>query len=174
MNKQTKLRTEMIERTSNISFPIGTIIVVEEYFDKLNFSSVFGKYKKKGLEINVLTQALVSYKLTENLSISKASEWINRTEVLNRYHLKAFEERTLFRVLEIVGKNCEEIIFDIQNILFEKYQFEHTNINMDWTSLVLYGDKATLGKYGYSRDHRLDKKQITLGVAELADRKSTR
>lgn len=168
MTKQTKLRTEMIERNNNISFPIGTIAVVEEYFDKLNFSSVFGKYKKKGRDINVLTQALVSYKLTENLSISKASEWINRKEVLSRYRLKPFEERTLFRVLEIVGKNSEEIIFDIQNILFEKYGFEHTNINMDWTSLVLYGSKATLGKYGYSRDHRPDKKQITLGVAELA------
>src|SRR3989338_7262263 len=168
MNKQTKLRTEMIERNNNISFPIGTIAVVEEYFDKLHFSSVFGKYKKKGRDINVLTQALVSYKLTENLSISKACEWINRKEVLSRYHLKPFEERTLFRALEIVGKNSEEIIFDIQNILFEKYKFEHTNINMDWTSLVLYGVKATLGKYGYSRDHRPDKKQITLGVAELA------
>lgn len=168
MTKQTKLRTEMIERTSNISFPIGTIVVVEEYFNKLDFSHVFGKYKKKGRDINVLVQALVSYKLTENLSVSKASEWINRCEVLGRYQLKSFEERTLFRVLEIVGKNCEEIIFDIQDILFKQYGFEHTNINMDWTSLVLYGEKATLGKYGYSRDHRPDKKQITLGIAELA------
>lgn len=168
MSKQTKLRTEIIERSNNISFPIGTIAVVQEYFDKLSFSDVFSKYKKKGRDINVLVQALVSYKLTENLSISKASEWINRSEVLVRYQLKPFEERTLFRVLEIVGKNCEEIIFDIQDILFKKYNFEHTNINMDWTSLVLYGVKATLGKYGYSRDHRPDKKQITLGVAELA------
>lgn len=168
MNKQTKLRTETIVQSSNISFPIGTIAVVQEYFNKLNFSGVFGKYKKKGRDINMLVEALVSYKLTENLSISKASEWINRSEVLNKYQLKKFEERTLFRVLELVGKNCEEIIFDIQDILFKKYNFEHTNINIDWTSLVLYGLKATLGKYGYSRDHRPDKKQITLGVAELA------
>jgi len=40
---------------------------------------------------------------------------------------------------------------------------------MDWTSIVLYGDKSPLGKYGYSRDHRPDKKQITLGITELAD-----
>jgi transposase len=32
----------------------------------------------------------------------------------------------------------------------------------------LYGDKCSLGKYGYSRDHRPDKRQITLGLAELA------
>jgi len=40
---------------------------------------------------------------------------------------------------------------------------------MDWTSIVLHGTEARLGKYGYSRDHRPDKKQITVGVTELAD-----
>lgn len=40
---------------------------------------------------------------------------------------------------------------------------------MDWTSIVLHGKEAKLGKHGYSRDHRPDKKQITLGVSELAD-----
>jgi transposase len=40
---------------------------------------------------------------------------------------------------------------------------------MDWTSIVLHGNEANLGKYGYSRDHRPDKKQITLGVRELAE-----
>jgi transposase len=35
--------------------------------------------------------------------------------------------------------------------------------------LVLYGTKSNLGKYGYSRDHRPDKLQITVGISELAD-----
>jgi transposase len=47
--------------------------------------------------------------------------------------------------------------------------FGHTDINLDWTSLILYGDKSKLGNYGYSRDHRPDKKQITIGISELAD-----
>jgi len=40
---------------------------------------------------------------------------------------------------------------------------------MDWTSIVLYGTKSKLGKYGYSRDHRPNKLQITVGISELAD-----
>jgi transposase len=39
---------------------------------------------------------------------------------------------------------------------------------MDWTSIVLYDNKCPLGNYDYSRDHRPDKKQITLGVSELS------
>jgi transposase len=39
---------------------------------------------------------------------------------------------------------------------------------MDWSSLILWGDKSSIGKYGYSRDHRPDKKQVTFGITELA------
>ena len=110
-------------------------------------------------------EALFSYKLVERFSISKASRWINQLEMLKAFHLKPFEERTLFRVLKVVGENREEILYDMQENLFNHFDFEHTDINLDWTSLVLYGDKCRLGKYGYSRDHRPDKRQLTLGLA---------
>jgi transposase len=166
---QTKLRTYEISPNNNICFPVGTILTVQKQHEELGFNDVFSKYKKKGIDINSLITALVSYKLTENFSISKASEWINREEVLELFELKGFQERTLFRVLETIGANMEEIISDIQDCLFQKFDFKHTNINLDWTSLILYGDKSILGKYGYSRDHRPDKKQITIGISELAE-----
>ncbi|MDW7777377.1 MAG: IS1634 family transposase, partial [Methanosarcinales archaeon] len=67
---------------------IGTILAVKEKYKKLDFQGVFQKYKNKGRNINSLIQALLSYKLTENLSISKASGWINRGEVLETFNLK--------------------------------------------------------------------------------------
>ena len=167
---QTTLRTnELIIPNANICFPIGTILTVQKQFQTLGFHHIFSNFKKKGRDLNSLLMALLSYKLTENFSISKASEWINRKPVLDILNLDEFEERTLFRALEIIGTNREEIIANIQNCLFQKYDFEHTDINLDWTSLILYGDKSKLGKYGYSRDHRPDKKQITIGVSELAN-----
>lgn len=165
---QTKLRTYDIKPNHNITFPIGTVIAVKKYSQKLDFESILKKHKKKGRDIHALVEALISYRLTENQSISKASDWINRPDVLTEFDIEEFEERTLFRVLEIIGENKEEIVSDVQDKLFDTYSFEHTNINLDWTSFVLYGDKCTLGKYGYSRDHRPDKKQITVGLSELA------
>jgi transposase len=166
---QTKLRTKEIEPNQNISFPIGTIELVTSLYEILNFTDIFRKHKKNGVDINKLLKALVSYKLTDNFSITRSHEWIRRPEVRDIFGLNKFSERTLYRVLETIGANREEIISDIQDALFERYEFEHTNINMDWTSIVLHGNEAKLGKYGYSRDHRPDKKQITMGVCELAD-----
>ncbi|MDF1532866.1 MAG: hypothetical protein P1P72_11225 [ANME-2 cluster archaeon] len=80
---QTKLRTYEITPNYNISFPIGTILAVQKQYQKLGFNSVFSKYKKKGRNLNSLLIALLSYKLTENFSISKASDWINRKPVLD-------------------------------------------------------------------------------------------
>src|SRR3989338_8756973 len=108
--KQTTLRTENIEVTKNISFPIGSIKAVKKYFEKLDFSTIFSKFKTKGRNLFSLSEGLVSYKLTENFSISKASEWINKPEMLKIFSLEEFEERTLFRALEIIGMNREEII----------------------------------------------------------------
>jgi len=95
-------------------------------------------------DINDLLRALISYKLTDNFNIKRSHDWINRPEVLVEFSLPNFSERTLYRVLEILGSNRGEIISDIQDVLFLKYEFEHTNINMDWTSFVLHGNEAHL------------------------------
>jgi len=161
------LKPYLITHSENISFPIGTVITVQKYSTKLKFKDIFDKYKTKGISLSNLIEALLTYKLSENRSISKASDWINREDILQEFNLDSFEERTLFRVLELVGDNYEEVILDIKTNLSSKYTFEHTDVNMDWSSLILWGKKAPLGAYGYSRGHRPDKKQITFGVAEL-------
>lgn len=166
--KQSILRTISVESNSNISFPIGTILTVKKYYKRLGLSEIFGKFKSRGRDINSLNQALLSYKLSENQSITKGADWTNREDVLNIFELEPFEQKTLYRTLETIGENREEILADIQDILFNLYDFEHTDINMDWTSFVLYGEKCPIAKYGYSRDHRPDKKQIMFGLAEIA------
>ena len=169
MNKNTKLRAFPTIPNKNICLPIGAMLAVQYYFEKLNLYDIFGRYKSKGHDINSLLIGLLGYKLTENFSIKEAGKWMNQGEVLNILDLEPFNERVLYRTLETIGKNKEEILCDILNRIFSENDFEHTDINLDWTSIVLHGKKCKLGKYGYSRDHRPDKLQITVGVSELAD-----
>jgi len=164
---QTKLRTTGLKQNINISFPIGTAIAVKKYGQKLDFEQVFSRFKKRGVDLHRLIEALITYRLTENESICRGSDWINRQYVLKEFNLTKFEERTLFRALEVVGDNYEEIILLVQKSIFSQYEFPHTDVNMDWTSFVLWGNKAEIGRYGYSRGHRPDKKQITVGISQL-------
>ncbi len=165
--QQTTLKTNTIKHNLNISFPVGTVIAVQKYSKKLNFEHIFSKFKERGIPLKGLVEALISYKLSENLSLTRGADWINRKEVLDEFNLKSFEQKTLYRAIETIGENYQEVILDLQDILFSQYDFEHTDINMDWSSLILWGLKANLAKYGYSRDHRPDKKQITFGITEL-------
>ena len=165
--KTTNPRTIKVAVNNNISFPIGTALAVKKYSKKLNFEHIFSKFKQRGIPLKGLIEALISYKLTQNLSLSRGSDWINRTEVLDEFGLKPFEQKTLYRAIETIGENYEEVILDLQDILFSLYDFKQTDINMDWSSLILWGNKANLARYGYSRDHRPDKKQITFGITEL-------
>src|SRR3989338_10156872 len=147
--KQTKLRTETLTPNQNISLPIGTALAVKKYSQNLDFDHILSRYKKQGVNLVQLIEALITYRLTENQSICRASEWINRSDVLEEFNLGAFEERTLFRAFLLIGDNYEEIILLLQKSLFSQYEFPHTDVNLDWTSFVLWGTKADLGKHGY-------------------------
>ncbi|MHC1609111.1 MAG: IS1634 family transposase, partial [Candidatus Methanofastidiosia archaeon] len=96
------------------------------------------------------------------------ADWANQAFVRERYGLSRLDQQTLYRTLERLGTHTDEIMAHIQHALFEAYDFPSTDVNLDWTSIVLHGNMAKLGKYGYSRDHRPDKRQLTLGLCELA------
>lgn len=110
--KQTKLRTDMIKSNNNMSFPIGTALAVQKYSKKLDFENIFSKFKQKGVSLRGLVEALLTYKLTENLSLTRGSDWINRTEVLETFNLDSFEQKTLYRGVGTVGEHHQEIILE--------------------------------------------------------------
>jgi len=62
---------------------------------------------------------------------------------------------------------------DILSSLFTVYDFEETDLNLDWTSIFFHATKSKLGKYGYGRYHRPDKLQITVGVSDSTNHKHT-
>jgi len=56
---------------------------------------------------------LLSYKLPENFSIKEAGKWLNQEEILDILNFERFHERVLYRNLELLGHNREDIFSDI-------------------------------------------------------------
>jgi len=55
MNKNIKLRAFPTIPNKNICLPIGTTLIAQYFFKKLNFYDIFSKHKSKGLDINSLS-----------------------------------------------------------------------------------------------------------------------
>lgn len=93
---------------------------------------------------------------------------MNGTDNLEHDGIKAFNAKTLYRAMELLGRNRERIVRELQDCVLELLVRQHTDVLLDWTSIVYYGDMAKLAKYGYSRDHHPGERQQTLRAAQPA------
>jgi len=153
VRKQSKLRTSQLTPNDNKSFSIGTTLMVDDLYERLGLNDIIGRHKSKGIELDVLVRGMLVDQLGDNFSILQASEWLNRKEILEHYSIRAFNSKTLYRAVERLGRNRERIVHELQDGVLELLGRPKTDILLDRTSIVHYGDMAKLAKYGYSRDH---------------------
>ena len=144
------------------------MLIVDDLYDRLDLASVIGPMKSKGADIDALVRALLAYKLGDNHSIQRAGKWMNSPAVLDHYHLKEFDPRALNRTVELLGQNRDKIVVALQDAVLHMLDLPHTDVLLDWTSVVVWGKQTSLAKFGYSRDGRPDERQVTIGVAQLA------
>ena len=105
MQKQRKLRTWSLTPNANKSFSVGTMLFIDEMYERLHLPAAIGRLKDKGVPMDALVKGMLTYKLGENFSILQASEWMNRPEVLEHYAVQGFNERTLYRAVELLGRD---------------------------------------------------------------------
>lgn len=82
---------------------------------------------------------------------------------------KEISPRAVNRAVEIVGKRMPEILSKVRDSLFSLYDLEHTDVNIDTTSVSVYSKQSNLFKFGYSRDKGPDLRQVNVGAVELRD-----
>lgn len=68
--------------------PIGTILAVQNQYDKLGFHRVFGQYKKKGRDLNSLMAAQTKERFKSNAFLNGAV----RLHSIQKYHIQIGEE----------------------------------------------------------------------------------
>lgn len=163
-------RTSVIERNNNKSLPIGTIATVKDSIRKLNLDRYFDGLKTRGINLSPLVAALVSYRLTENFSIDGCGRWLSSSEIRNEIGIAGNVcGKTLNRAVKIIGRNMEEALPRLRDSVFSLYDAETADVNMDPTSVSVYGKQTSLFRFGYSRDKRPGLRQVNIGVAEIGE-----
>jgi len=165
---QTLLKTPYtMKPNQNKTFPIGTIQTVKHIFNELNLPPILDDLKHCGHRLSGLITGLVSYKLTEDLSVKHSHEWMNNNPyLLKELQLDPFGKDALYRGLEKIGENRHHILQHILLTLKNDYDVGLDMVFMDWTSIHFEAQPTDLIKYGYSRDHRPDRPQVTIGLAQ--------
>jgi transposase len=165
---QTVLKTpQHIKPNKNKTFPIGTIQTVKTIFEELHLPPLLDDLKHCGHSLSGLTTGLVSYKMTEDLSVSRCHQWMTNNPWLLEYlQLSIFEDDALYRGLATLGENRHHILKHLLFILKDQYDIGLDMVFMDWTSIHFEAQPTDLIKYGYSRDHRPDRPQVTIGLAQ--------
>jgi transposase len=165
---QTALKTlQHIKPNQNKTFPIGTIQTVGHIFEELHLPPLLDDLKHCGHTLSGLTTGLVSYKMTENFSVSRCHQWMTNNPLLLDYlQLSPFEDDALYRGLAILGENKHLILSHLLHVLKEEHDVGLDMVFMDWTTVYFEAKPTDYIKYGYSRDHRPDRPQVTIGLAQ--------
>ena len=86
--------------------------------------------------------------------------------LLKELHLDRFGKDALYRGLEKIGEHRHHILQHLLQILKNQHGVGLDMVFMDWTSIHFEAQPTSLIQYGYSRDHRPDRPQVTIGLAQ--------
>jgi transposase len=104
--------------------------------------------------------------MTEDLSVSRCHQWMNNPLLLEYLQLSDFGNDALYRGLGIIGENRHLILSHLLHVLKNEHGVGLDMVFMDWSSIHFEAKPTDLIKYGYSRDHRPDRPQVTIGLAQ--------
>jgi transposase len=150
---------------TNTSISIGNIALLDKIDGEFNFfGSVLDGLTGKTKHFKQSVKLLLSNRLGKCVSINRLSS-LYKPEFFELLGFKESpKERTIARDLERVGEKSQFIVNQYQKLLFDKKLVSSTQF-IDWSSSSLEGNKTDLAQFGYSRDKRPDKKQITWGIS---------
>jgi transposase len=135
---------------------------VDKEFDL--FSRLFRGISGEVKDFVPRVKLLVNNKLTHSVSIHQILKTYPE-ELSEQLGMKEQpSERTLYRTLERVGKRFP-IVFELYQQFIEENDLVDEEQIIDFSSTYFEGDKADLADFGYSRDRRPDRRQITFGIS---------
>ncbi len=140
--------------------------MVKVFWDRLGLTSVIqAALGQRGVEVDVplCTLAMVINRLVDPLSKLAAHEW------LSRIYLPELEPgipplHHLYRSLDYLVQAKERLEEAIYRQITDLLSLRLNLVFYDLTSTYFEGGQCSLAQYGYSRDHRPDRKQVTIGL----------
>lgn len=172
-------RAEPIVSLSDISLEksrdYGSIMVLSKICGILNLKEIINRHakKQKGINSGTLIEILAINRAVEPKSKLQIASWYEKTVLPFVYGIPS--KKLYPQVLcEVLDKPTPSAVFnihkDLNNVMKEKFNLDVSSVIYDITSTYFEGEKCILAEFGFSRDHRGDKRQIIIGIVISLDR----
>ena len=156
----------------------GAVVSLHELFQELNLinkiNELMPKRSSNWVDIGRLTEIMVINRLIAQKSNNSIRSWYKNTilpDLLKLPEDKLYSQlfyRALDHFTEDSIEKLEKYLIKTAQI---KFGIEIRQVFYDITSFYLEGATCELAEFGYSRDHRPDKKQIVFGLVILPTNK---
>lgn len=143
-------------------------ICIKELILQSIFADIF-KDSRLRVDVFLLTVLMIIHRIVDPDSKLSLTRWYKNI-MLPVSLPDALDVHSLYYTLDYLLEKKEEIEKKVYRHLLGKGFIDAAIVFYDLTSSYFEGDSVEMGEKGYSRDHRFDRPQITLGM--VIDRKN--
>ena len=166
-NYRNKIHARIPEPNDNVTMTMGNKTVVDAVFADTGLDVFLdGLKRSQGNSVAAETAALVanSVEMT-GISVNRIDRILEDDVVREEYGLGSNAPRSVYRTVDRLGENSDAIVRYLGEVLKKRYGVKMDTVFMDWTSLFFEAPQQGIVRVGYSRDHRPDRPQVTIGLS---------
>ena len=167
--KEGTYSLDEIDFVSSISY--GNIVFFYNIIHKLKIIEIINLCVQKNSDITPSVGGLIAILILNRViapsSKIEVTKWYTRTVLDKILHISAeqVQVQSLCRAMDYLTDDCiKQIEIDLLKHLNTLYKLDLNTLFYDITSSYFEGKKCTLAFFGYSRDHRKDRRQIVIGL----------
>ncbi|MDR0523528.1 MAG: transposase [Candidatus Methanoplasma sp.] len=125
-----------------------------------------GMKRAQGAPLSAEAAALVacSAEMT-GVSLSRLDRMLEGGAAREEHGLGGSSAKSLYRAVERLGRCSDEIVAFLGESLKARFGVAMGTVMVDWTSMYFEAPARGIVRFGYSRDRRPDRPQVTVGVA---------
>ena len=164
---RNKIHAGIPEPNENVTMTMGSKTVVDAVFADTGLDVFLDGLKRaQGNSVAAETAALVanSVEMT-GISVSRIDRILEEDVIRGEYGLGANAPRSVYRTVDRLGENSDTIVRYLGKVLKKQYGVKTDTVFMDRTSLFFEAPQQGIVRVGYSRDHRPDRPQATIGLS---------
>lgn len=150
----------------NVTMRAGFKVLTETVFAATGLDGFLDGLKRdQGDPVSKEVAALVANSMEmTGISVNRLDRMMENSTVRGEYGLNA-DARSVYRTVERIGRNSDPIVRYLGGVLKERFGVGMETVFIDWTSMYFEAPAKGIVRFGYSRDHRPDRPQVTVGLS---------